>query len=49
MFNLTSPSSHQMRFYLDIHLEDRQIKTVVIHAGMTDVLEIAASQVLMDF
>ena len=38
MFNFPSASSHQMLHYLDVHLEDRQINTVVIHIGINDIL-----------
>ena len=38
MFNFPGASSHQMLHYLDVHLEDRQINTVVIHVGINDSL-----------
>ena len=38
MFNFPGASSHQMLHYLDEHLEDRQINTVVIHVGVNDIL-----------
>ena len=38
MFNFLGASSHQMLHYLDVHLEDRQINTVVIHVGINDIL-----------
>ena len=38
MFNFPDASSHQMLHYLDVHLEDRQINTVVIHVGINDIL-----------
>ena len=38
MFTFPGASSHQMLHYLDVHLEDRQINTVVIHVGINDIL-----------
>ena len=38
MFNFPGGSSHQMLHYLDVHLEDREINTVVIHFGINDIL-----------
>ena len=38
MFSFPGASSHQMLHYLDEHLEDRQINTVVIHVGINDIL-----------
>ena len=38
MFNFPGASSHQRLHYLDVHLEDRQINTVVIHVGINDIL-----------
>ena len=38
MFNFPGASSHQMLHYLDVHLEDIQINTVVIHVGINDIL-----------
>ena len=38
MFSFPGASSHQMLRYLDVHLEDRQINTVVIHVGVNDIL-----------
>ena len=38
MFSFPGASSHQMLHYLDVHLEDRQINTVVIHIGINDIL-----------
>ena len=38
MFSFPGASSHQMLHYLDVHLEDRQINTVVIHVGINDIL-----------
>ena len=38
MFNFPGVSSHQMLHYLDVHLEDRQINTVVIHVGINNIL-----------
>ena len=38
MFSFPGASSHQMLHYLDIHLEDRQINTVVIHVGINDII-----------
>ena len=38
MFNFPGASSHQMLHYLDIHFEDKQINTVVIHVGINDIL-----------
>ena len=39
MFNFPGASSHQMLHYLDLHLEDREINTVVIHVGINDILK----------
>ena len=38
MFNFRGASPHQMLHYLDVHLEDRQINTVVIHVEIIDIL-----------
>ena len=38
MFSFLGASSHQMLHYLDVHLEGRQINTVVIHVGINDIL-----------
>ena len=38
MFSFPSASSHQMLHYLDVHFEDRQINTVVMHVGINDIL-----------
>ena len=38
MFSFPGASSHQMLHYLDVHLEERQINTVVIHVGINDIL-----------
>ena len=47
MFSFPSASSHQMLHYLDVHLEDRQINTVVIHVRINDILR-AGSQSSID-
>ena len=38
IFNFPGASSHQILHYLDVHLEERQINTVVIDAGINDIL-----------
>ena len=38
MFNFTGTSSHQILCYLDVHLQGRQINTVVIHLGINNIL-----------
>ena len=38
MFSFRGASSHQMLNYLDVHLEGRQINTVLIHVGINDIL-----------
>ena len=38
MFNFSDASSHQMLQYLDVHLDGRQINTVVIYVGIKDIL-----------
>ena len=39
MFNFPNASSHQMLHYLDVHLEERQLNTVVIHVGINNILK----------
>ena len=38
MFNLPGASSHQLLHYLDVHLRDQTIDTVIIHIGISDLL-----------
>ena len=38
MFSFPGALSHQVLQYLDVHLEERQINTVVIHVGINDIL-----------
>ena len=38
MLKFPGASSHQMLRYLDVHLEGRQINTVVIHVGINGIL-----------
>ena len=38
MFSFPGASSREMLHYLDVHLEDRQINTVVIHVGINNIL-----------
>ena len=39
MFNFPGASYYQLLHYLDVHIEDRQINTVVIRDGITIFLE----------
>ena len=38
MFNFPGASSHQLLHYLDAHLKDKSIDTVIIHIGINDLL-----------
>ena len=38
MFNFPGASSHQLLHYLDVHLKDKSIDTVIIHIGINDLL-----------
>ena len=38
MFSFPVASSHQILHYLNVHLEDRKIYTVVIHVEINDIL-----------
>ena len=38
MFNFPGASSHQLSHYLDVHLKDKSIDTVIIHIGINDLL-----------
>ena len=38
MLNFPGSSSKQMLHYIDIHLEDKSIGTVILHAGVNDLL-----------
>ena len=38
MLNLPGSSSKQMSHYIDIHLEDNSIDTIILHAGVNDLL-----------
>ena len=38
MFNFPGTSSHQLLHYLDVHLKDKSIDTVIIHIGINDLL-----------
>ena len=38
MFNFLEASSRQMLHYLGVHLEGRQINTVLIHVEINDIL-----------
>ena len=39
LFSFPSASSHQILYYLDVHLEGRQINTVIMRAGTQDILK----------
>ena len=38
MLNFPGASSHQLLHYLDVHLKDKSIDTVIIHIGINDLL-----------
>ena len=38
MFNFPGASPHQLLHYLDVHLKDKSIDTVIIHIGINDLL-----------
>ena len=38
MFNFPGASSHQLLHYLDVHLKDKSIDTVIIHIRINDSL-----------
>ena len=38
MFNFPSAASHQLLHYLDVHLKDKSIDTVISHIGINDLL-----------
>ena len=38
MFNFPGASSHHLLHYLDVHLKDKSIDTVIIHIGINDLL-----------
>ena len=38
MFNFAGASSHQLLHYLDVHLKDKSIDTVIIDIGINDLL-----------
>ena len=38
MFNFPGASPHQLLHYLDVHLNDKSINTVIIHNGINDLL-----------
>ena len=38
MFNFPGASSHQLLHYLDVHLKDKSINTVIIHIGINGLL-----------
>ena len=38
MFNFPGASSHQLLHYLDVHLKDKFIDTVITHIGINDLL-----------
>ena len=37
MLNFAGSSSNQMLHYIDIHVEDKSIDTVLLHVGVNDV------------
>ena len=39
MLNFPGSSSKQMLHYIDIHLEDKSIDTVLLHVGVNDLLK----------
>ena len=39
MFNFPGASYYQLLHYLDVHFEDRETNTVVIHVGINDFLK----------
>ena len=38
MLNFPGSSCKQMSYYIDIHLEDKSIDTVILHVGVNDIL-----------
>ena len=38
MFKFSGVSSHQLLHYLDVHLKDKSINTVIIHIGINGLL-----------
>ena len=38
IFNFPGASSHQLLDYLDVHLKDKSIDTVIIYIGINDLL-----------
>ena len=38
MFKFSGVSSHQLLHYLDVHLKDKSIDTVIAHIGVNDLL-----------
>ena len=38
MLNLPGSSCKQMSHYIDIHLEDNSIDTIILHVGVNDLL-----------
>ena len=46
MFNFPGASSHQLLHYLDVHLKDKSIDTVIIHIGINDLLTNSSRSVM---
>ena len=47
MFSFHGASSHQLLHYLDVHLRDQSIDTVIIHIGINDLLTNSSRSVMI--
>ena len=43
MFNLLGASLHQLLHYMDVHLNDKLIDTVIIHIKVNDLLTFSST------
>ena len=48
IFNFPNASSHQILHYLDVHLNDKSINTLIIHIAINDLLTNSSTSGLTD-